>query len=131
MKTCSLIEEMRIRLFYFLERGPFIVKRENSFQAELIKEIYHRFPGCLVLKNDEQYIQGIPDLTVLFKDKWAVLECKKSLDEPYQPNQKYYLEVLDSMFFAAMICPENKEAVLRELQLAFKPRRTACFSQRQ
>lgn len=51
---------------------------ENKFQANLIKELKERFPGCIVMKNDPTYIQGIPDLLVLHKDKWASLECKKS-----------------------------------------------------
>lgn len=50
---------------------------ENKFQANLIKELKERFPGCIVMKNDPTYIQGIPDLLVLHKDKWASLECKK------------------------------------------------------
>ena len=49
---------------------------ENKFQANLIKELKERFPGCIVMKNDPTYIQGIPDLLVLHKDKWASLECK-------------------------------------------------------
>ena len=48
---------------------------ENKFQANLIKELKERFPGCIVMKNDPTYIQGIPDLLVLHKDKWASLEC--------------------------------------------------------
>ena len=104
--------------------------RESKFQANLIDELEELFPGCIVLKNDANYIQGFPDLTILYKDKWAVLECKRSLNEPYQPNQPYYLEVLDDMFFAQMICPENRKAVLYELQQAFQPRRAARISRR-
>lgn len=105
--------------------------RESRFQADLISELHDLFPGCIVLKNDANYIQGFPDLTVLYQDKWAVLECKRSLYEPYQPNQEYYIEVLDDMSFSSMICPENREAVLYELQLAFSPRRATRVSKRQ
>ena len=104
--------------------------RESEFQSNLIKELKDLFPGCLVLKNDANYIQGIPDLLILFKTQWAALECKRSLYEPYQPNQPYYLELMDDMSFASMICPENREAVLYELQHAFSPRRTARIPQR-
>ena len=31
---------------------------ENKFQANLIKELKERFPGCIVMKNDPTYIQG-------------------------------------------------------------------------
>jgi len=99
--------------------------RESKFQAALIREIYDMFPGCIVLKNDANYIQGFPDLTILYRHMWAALECKRSLYEDYQPNQEYYLEVLEEMSFASMICPENREAVLYELQQAFSVRRPA------
>ncbi len=102
--------------------------RESKFQSDLIKEIKELFPNCIVIKNDPSYIQGFPDLTILYHDKWAVLECKRSLYEPYQPNQEYYLEILEDMSFASMICPENREAVLHELQLTFAVRRPARFS---
>ena len=42
---------------------------ENKFQANLIKELKERFPGCIVMKSDSSYIQGIPDLLVLHNDK--------------------------------------------------------------
>ena len=50
------------------------MKKENEFQASLIKEIKERFPGAIVLKNDPNYIQGMPVLTVLHSDGWAMLE---------------------------------------------------------
>jgi hypothetical protein len=93
---------------------------ESRFQAALIRELKDMFIGCFVLKNDANYIQGFPDLLILFEDKWAVLECKKSIDEPFQPNQEYYLEELGKMSYAAVICPENKEEVLHEIQQAFR-----------
>lgn len=102
--------------------------RESQFQAKLKNELEELFPGCIILKNDANYLQGFPDLTILYNNNWAVLECKKSLHEPFQPNQDYYLELLDHMSFASMICPENKEAVLYELQQAFTPRRTTRVS---
>lgn len=96
--------------------------RENKFQSGLIKELKKRFPGCIVLKNDANYIQGIPDLIVLYKGRWALLECKKSAHEEHQPNQDYYIERGDKMSFARFIFPENKEEVLNELQCTFQPR---------
>ena len=93
---------------------------ESKFQADLIKDIKNMFPGCIVMKNDSSYIQGIPDLLVLYNDRWASLECKKSEGARKQPNQEYYVEKLDSMSFSRFIFPENKEEVLRELQSAFQ-----------
>lgn len=104
--------------------------KESKFQSGLIKELKEMFPGCLVLKNDPNYIQGFPDLTVLYEDKWALLECKKSEDEPHQPNQDHYVEQGNGMSFARFIFPENKTEVLDELQQAFQPRRKARISRR-
>ncbi len=104
--------------------------RESKFQSMLICELHTLFPGSIVLKNDANYMQGFPDLLILYQNMWAVLECKRSLYEPYQPNQEYYINLLDDMSFASMICPENREAVLYELQQAFGPRRAARFSKR-
>lgn len=89
---------------------------ENKFQANLIKEIKEMFPGCIVMKNDASYIQGIPDLLILHNDKWGSLECKKSAGARKQPNQEYYVGRMNEMSFSRFICPENKEEVLRELQ---------------
>ena len=95
---------------------------ETKFQADLKKDLYDLFPGCIVLKNDEQQIQGFPDLLILYKNKWAALECKRSCSEYFQPNQEYYLEMLDAMSYASAIFPENKEEVLDELQHTFAVR---------
>lgn len=95
-------------------------KLERDFQAKLINEIKDMFYGCLIMKLDSSYIQGIPDLLVLYNDKWAVLECKKSASSHRQPNQEYYVDLLDRMSFARFIYPSNKEEVLTELYLHFK-----------
>ena len=95
-------------------------KLERDFQANLIKEIKSLFKGCMVMKLDSGYIQGIPDLLVLHKDKWATLECKKISSAKKQPNQNYYVGLMNKMSFSRFICPENKEEVLNELQQAFK-----------
>lgn len=94
--------------------------KENEFQGKLIKEIKERLPGAIVLKNDPNYKQGIPDLTILYQNKWGVLECKKSEKEKHQPNQDYYISEMNKMSFGRFIYPENKEEVLDELQRSFK-----------
>ena len=95
-------------------------KNENSFQADLIKEIEERLPGAIVLKNDPNYLQGVPDLTIFYGKHWATLECKKSKDAPSRPNQPYYVETMNNMSFSSFIYPENKEDVLNELQRSFE-----------
>ena len=96
---------------------------ERDFQAKLIKELKMIFPGCIIMKNDSSYIQGIPDLIILFEDKWAALEVKKSATASHRPNQEYYVELMDEMSFAKFIYPENKEEVLYELQQSLFSRR--------
>ena len=94
---------------------------ESKFQANLITEIKSMFPGCIVMKNDSSYIQGIPDLLVLYNDKWASLECKKTAGSRRQPNQEYYVDRMNDMSFSRFIYPENKEEVLNDLQQALQP----------
>lgn len=93
---------------------------ENKFQANLIRDIKNRIPGCIVMKNDSSYIQGIPDLLVLHNDKWAALECKKNSRASKRPNQEYYVDKMDNMSFARFVCPENREEVLNDLQSALQ-----------
>ncbi|MBO7732446.1 MAG: hypothetical protein J6S67_07830 [Methanobrevibacter sp.] len=93
---------------------------EGKFKKDLTDEIKERFPGCIVLKNDPAYIQGIPDLTILYKNKWATLETKKSEKEPHRPNQDYYVDEMNNMSFSRFIFPENKEEVLNDLERSFK-----------
>ena len=97
--------------------------RESNFQSDLKKEISERFPGCIITKNDAAYIQGIPDLLILYEDKWAALECKKDARAKHRPNQDYYVEKMNEMSFSAFIFPENKEEVLNEMERAFKTTR--------
>jgi hypothetical protein len=77
------------------------------------------FPDCVILKNDPEYMPGVPDLTIFFEEHWAMLEVKASATSPTRPNQPYYIEKLNSMSFAAFVYPENKDQVLHDLQLAF------------
>jgi hypothetical protein len=101
---------------------------ESTYQARLIKKIKQRFPGCVVLKNDPDYLQGILDLSIFYGDKWAMLEVKMSADASVQPNQNYYVDKLNGMSFAAFIYPENEEEVLDALQHALEPHRSARIS---
>ena len=89
---------------------------ERKYQANLIKKIKERLPGSMVLKNDSEYIQGIPDLIVLYKDHWAGLECKRDKKSPHRPNQDYYVSKMNEMSYASFIYPENEEEVLDALQ---------------
>ena len=96
--------------------------KENQFQRTLVKEIRDHYNNeCIVTKLDSGYIQGIPDLLILHKDKWATLECKKSKNAHRQPNQQYYVDRMNKMSFSKFIYPENKEEVLNELYETLEP----------
>lgn len=95
---------------------------EKYFQRKLIKELNDRYPDCIILKNDAGYKQGIPDLTIFYKDKWATLEVKASAKASHRPNQDLRVEKMNKMSFSAFIFPENKEEVLNELDRHFTTR---------
>lgn len=97
-----------------------MTKLESKFQKELMDEIRKQYPGCVILKNDSSYIQGFPDWTILYKNKWAVLEAKRSRTADKQPNQPYYVDKLNSMSYSRFVYPENKDEVLQELQQIFE-----------
>ena len=96
---------------------------ENKFKTKLIKEIHELLPGSMVMHLDPTEIQGIPDLIVLYEDKWGALEGKKDAKASHRPNQDYYVDKMNKMSFAAFISPENKEEVLHELQQSLQTRR--------
>lgn len=91
---------------------------ESGFQDKLRDELKALFPGCFIFKMEQ--IQGIPDMLVLYKNKWAMLENKKSANATKQPNQEYYVELLNKMSFSRFVYPENKESVIKELIQFFK-----------
>lgn len=93
--------------------------KESKFQNDLMTEISRLYPGCVILKNDSGYTQGIPDWTILYKNKWVVLEAKRNKNAKKQPNQDYYVDKLNDMSYSAFVYPENKEEILYELQQAF------------
>ena len=93
---------------------------KNGFQAKLKKELKEMFPDSIITKLDSGDIQGIPDLLILYKDKWATLENKRNAKATKQPNQEYYVEKMNEMSFSKFIYPENKDIVLDELKKYFR-----------
>lgn len=114
---------------------PRVAKRESeleaAFQRDLIEDLHDIFPGCVILQNDEMKQQGIPDLTIFYKNKWAWLEVKAAWNSVHQPNQDYFVEMGDAMSYAAFIFPENKDEILDEIQTAFRAARASRVPQRQ
>lgn len=116
-------------LFFVFFGGKYMPRKrdlESGFQDRLKKDIEKLYPDAMVFKMDQK--QGIPDLLILYKDRWASLECKRCKDATHQPNQDYYVDKMDGMSFSRFIYPENKEEVLNELQQAFESDRPTRFS---
>lgn len=94
---------------------------ESGFQDKLMSDIEDMLPGCMVFKMDQW--QGLPDILVLYNDTWFSLECKKEKNAEHQPNQDYYVDLMNQMSFSRFIYPENKEEVLNEILRTFRPGR--------
>jgi len=94
--------------------------RESQYQRNLKQKLRERFDGCVILKNDCNCVQGIPDLLILYNEHWAMLECKRSKSAAHRPNQDYWIKELNAMSYATFIYPENEEEVLNELGRVFK-----------
>ena len=89
--------------------------KENAFQSSLIRTIKNLLPGCIVLKLDPNYIQGIPDLLILHGITWAALEVKKSEKASRRPNQEFYVDKMSKMSYSAFVYPENVQQVLSDI----------------
>lgn len=95
------------------------IARENEYQQGLKKRIKERFKHAIVAKLNPNDIQGIPDLVVIFKKHWALLECKRETDASKRPNQEFYIDFYNKWSFASFICPENEEEVLNAMEQSF------------
>ena len=104
-------------------------QKESKFQNSLIADLKKRFSGCIVFKTDPTYIQGFPDLIMLYDEFWVAFECKRDISAPLRSNQAFYVNKLNAMSHAYFVYPENKEAVLNELQRAFEAERASRVSQ--
>ena len=102
---------------------------ERTFQSRLIKRIKKELPGCMVLKTDPNYCQGLPDLLILYGDRWAALENKRSVSAKHQPNQDYYIQKMNGMSWARFVYPENEREVIYELRQALGAERDSCVSE--
>ena len=94
--------------------------KESKFQSDLKKELKEKFPGCIITKLDPNDIQGIPDLLILYNNKWATLENKKSEKAHRQPNQEYYVKKMNEMSYSNFVYPSNKDKVIKDLVEVFK-----------
>lgn len=106
-----------------------MAKLERDYKPKLLERIEKRLPGVEIIFGDTRYKQGTPDVVLLYKDRWALLEVKRSPTASKRPNQDYYVDKYNSMSYAAFIHPENEEDILNELEHALKAKRSSCFSE--
>lgn len=95
------------------------MQKESQFQSGIIKELYKLYPGCIVLKTDPNYKQGIPDLIVLYGKTWLALEVKRSAKASHRPNQDYYINKMNNMSYASFIYPENRQIIFSQIAKHF------------
>lgn len=93
--------------------------RESKFEQDFCKKLKELHPHIQILKNDSSYRQGIPDRIVLFRDKYAMLEFKRSQNATHRPNQDWYVEFFNKDAYAAFVYPENGEDQLSNLKSYF------------
>lgn len=92
---------------------------EAQFQRNVLARINRQFPLCTILKNDPAWQQGIPDILILFGNRWAMLEFKQTTSSARRANQEYFIDMFNQMSFARFVHPDNVEDVLHDLQQTF------------
>jgi len=92
---------------------------ENAYKQRLIQTLYFLYPTSIITHMDPCEIQGIPDILILYNNRWATLEGKKSSEESFRPNQLYYIDLMNKMSFSRAIYPENEKEVLNDLHNFF------------
>lgn len=96
---------------------PSDAKLEADTQARFVKRLRKAFERVIILKNDSGYLQGIMDLTVILPGAIIFIEVKPYEEAPYEPNQEYYLDLVQQFgFFSCTLHPGNEEEVFRAIQ---------------
>lgn len=84
---------------------------KNGYQKLVKDRLKKTFPGCMIFRTDPNELQGAPDLLILFENKWASLETKGFEKSGHQPNQDYYVSIMNEMSFSRFIFPEIENNV--------------------
>lgn len=106
----------------YKRKGDLYFMREtgrNGFKKRLKDRLVSTFPRCMIFDLNPNDNQGIPDLLILFRDRWASLEAKGYFNSPHRPNQDYYVDLMNNMSFSSFIFPENEEQVIEQLHNHF------------
>lgn len=104
--------------------------KETKFEKYLVDKIHREFPGSFVIKTDPSYLQGFPDRLILYNTRWACFEVKRTINSPFQPNQQYYIDLLNQMSFATVVSPETQEDFFDEIQRTLRAFRSTRVPKR-
>ena len=96
------------------------MRLERDYQSALIQKIRRMYPNAIILKNDANYLQGVPDLSIFHGPNYAMLETKQSSSASRQANQEWYISLFQSWAYGAFIDPSNEKDILNELQEALQ-----------
>lgn len=90
-------------------------KPETKFRQKLRAEL-EEIPNSFWESIQQKAIQGTPDLLGCVNGRFVGLELKASLVSKLTPLQEHKLSLIRKAGgFGEMVCPENKDDILREL----------------
>jgi hypothetical protein len=102
---------------------------EGTYRTNLVKRLKKEFPGIIILHGNANQLQGISDLVLLYKSRYAMLETKMASNSSKRPNQEYYINYFKNQgAYAAFVCKSNEEEIINELGRYFKTRRATRIS---
>lgn len=97
------------------------MKSESAFRTSFINKLKSLSPDIMVEFADPKKVNGIPDLIIFFREKYARIETKRSSTASKRLHQEYYINLFKSQgIYATFLTPENEEEVLNELRRYFK-----------
>lgn len=82
----------------------------------VLNDIFRRYEVDADFIEPKTFKRSKPDLIVLFGNRWAAFEFKRSAKAPRRPNQTYYIQKYDAMSHARFVHPENLEEVINEME---------------
>lgn len=94
---------------------------EGTYRSKLIKKLKVHFPGLIVLHNNPNQIKGIPDLTLLYHNRYAMLETKMAPNSSKRPNQDTWISYFERQgAFSAFVNASNEKEIINELRRYFE-----------
>ena len=94
---------------------------EATFRTKWLNKFKKLSPDIFIEFADPKRKNGIPDVIIFYKKKYARLETKRSKNASKRLHQQYYIDYFNSQgIYAAFLTPENQEEVYNALRRYFK-----------